>query len=163
MTLDREDGIFTITDYSTNGTFVNDKKIKKNEPTIISNEDRIYLLKDQEEGMKIGFIFVSVFKQKQLKNERKRMREEVEEEKEDNEDSSNKRFKIDEESIADQVKCSLCLEVMYKPISLQPCTHNFCGGWFSGWIKTHNDCPEWKGKIKHIKQNRMLISMIHFE
>ena len=98
--------MFTITDLSTNGTFVNDTKIKKDQPTVLNTEDRIYLLKDQAEDTQIGFIFIASFKAKKQASGLKRTRNEVDQEEEEDKQSF-KRFKSDELDIEDQVKCSL--------------------------------------------------------
>lgn len=31
--------------------------------------------------------------------------------------------------------CSICREVLYNPVSLVPCLHNFCAGCYSGWSR----------------------------
>ena len=59
-----------------------------------------------------------------------------------------------------QLKCSFCLEVMYKPVCLLPWLHNFCGGCYADWMKTKGECPECRDKVKQIKKNHMLNSMI---
>ena len=49
---------------------------------------------------------------------------------------------------------------MYKPVCLLPWLHNFCGGCYADWMKTKGECPECRDKVKQIKRNHMLNSMI---
>ena len=150
--------MFTITDKSTNGTFVNDKRIEKNQPLNLHNGDKIYLLKDEDQDEKIGFIFVAIYT-KPVANPlgKKRKRDEDEEE----EIKTDKRLKrMNTPAAVQQMKCSFCLEIMHKPVSLIPCLHNFCGGCYADWMVKNNNCPECRDKVKHIKRNHMIKSMI---
>ena len=70
--------MFTIIDTSTNGTFVNGNKLKKDDPTSLHSGDKIYLLNDEAEDMKIGFIFVTVYDKKDSKLGKKRKLDEME-------------------------------------------------------------------------------------
>ena len=163
--VNKENGVFTVTDRSTNGTFVNDKKIPKGEPVPLHNGDKVYLLKDESQDELIGFIFVAIFtKPTDSMLGKKRSRKEMEEDKEDNkeeEKKSNKRMKrMDTPASVKQLKCSFCLETMYKPVSLLPCLHNFCGGCYADWMVKSNQCPECRDKVKQIKRNHMINSMI---
>lgn len=56
--------MFTLIDLSTNGTFLNGVKIASGEPTKIASGDKLYLLNDEAENMKIGFIFVQKYEAK---------------------------------------------------------------------------------------------------
>lgn len=112
--------------------------------------------------MKIGFIFVTVFEKKSLKLGGKRSSQEIEKDESKEEQSEvKKRLKrADTPAEVQQLKCSFCLEVMYKPVSLLPCLHNFCGGWYADWMVKRNECPECRDKVKQIKRNHMINSMI---
>lgn len=161
--LDKDSGVFTIIDLSTNGTFVNGSQLKKDQPHNLQNGDKIYLLNDEAEGQKIGFAFVAVYDLPKKKS-KKRSRDEIEnneESKETPSQANSKRLKRAETSAEVQrMKCSFCLEIMYKPVSLLPCLHNFCGGCYADWMKTKNDCPECRDKVKQIKRNHLISSMI---
>jgi E3 ubiquitin-protein ligase CHFR len=127
-----EEGVFKLTDTSSNGTYVNDKKLNKDESANLHNGDKIYFLNDEAESVKIGFIFVAVY-QKPVKTAlgEKRGKEdmEVDEEDKQKDEKNDKRIKrMDTPAGVEQMKCSFCLEIMYKPVSLIPCLHNFCGG-----------------------------------
>lgn len=160
--MNKATGVFTLTDKSTNGTFLNDKKLSKGETTNLHNGDKIYLLNDEACNEKIGFIFVAVFQKPGAELGKKRSRDQMEaDEEEKKEVDNNKRInRQDTPAAVQQMKCSFCLEIMYKPVSLIPCLHNFCGGCYADWMKTHNDCPECRDKVKHIKRNHMINSMI---
>ncbi|CAI2365368.1 unnamed protein product [Moneuplotes crassus] len=165
--LDKESGEFTLTDKSTNGTFVNDKRVSKDEPVQLQNGDKIYLLKDENENEKIGFIFVSLYsKPEESKLGQRRKRSEMEGHGEDKKEESKKEqpqkkiLRQDTPYAVQQMKCSFCLEIMYKPVCLIPCLHNFCGGCYADWMVKNGNCPECRDKVKTIKRNHLLNSMI---
>ncbi|CAI2365249.1 unnamed protein product [Moneuplotes crassus] len=159
--LDKETGVFTIIDKSTNGTFVNDKRIGKDEPSTLHNGDKVYLLNDENEDEKIGFIFVATYEKPSSKVGKKRKRNQMEGSEEEKESNTNKKAKKKNNSAAvQQMKCSFCLEIMYKPVCLIPCLHNFCGGCYADWMVKNGNCPECRDKVKSIKRNHLINSMI---
>ena len=146
MELNKGTGVFTLKDKSTNGTFINDKKIPKGEAVNLHNGDKVYLLKDEAQDEKIGFIFVALYekpKDNPLGKKRSRGEMSKDDESKEEEKKSDKRMKrMDTPASVKQLKCSFCLETMYKPVSLLPCLHNFCGGCYADWMVKHNQCPE---------------------
>lgn len=77
-----------------------------------------------------------------------------------------KKLKVEDKSdndmsdkIADSIKCQICMEIIYQPVSLYPCLHNFCGGCFSDWNKRSDDCPSCRTKVKEVKKNHMIFSL----
>lgn len=62
------------------------------------------------------------------------MFEEIKQEKRKiDESQTEKKLKKDDldDNFGDTLKCQICMEVMFQPVSLYPCLHNFCGGCFS--------------------------------
>ena len=72
VTVDKNSGAFTIIDLSTNGTFVNGKKIPKGEPSKLETGDKVYFLNDEAENTKVGFIFVQKYHPKDAEIGKKR-------------------------------------------------------------------------------------------
>lgn len=52
------------------------------------------------------------------------------------------------------------MEIIFQPVSLYPCLHNFCGGCFSDWNKRANDCPSCRAIVTEVKKNHMVFSLI---
>lgn len=69
-----------------------------------------------------------------------------------------KRVKVDEtaEKLAENLNCGVCLEIMYRPISIWPCLHNFCGGCYSEWMRENKDCPMCRKLVKSISKNALV-------
>ena len=65
-----------------------------------------------------------------------------------------------DEKFADTIKCQICMEIIFQPVSLYPCLHNFCGGCFSDWNKRSNDCPSCRAIVTEVKKNHMVFSLI---
>ena len=96
---------------------------------MLKDGDLLHIVNDNDE--KIGW-------RVEIPNPLKRQREE-----EVKEERELKRPKIDEtlEKLLESLNCGVCLEILYKPISLTPCLHNFCGGCYSEWMRNNKDCP----------------------
>jgi E3 ubiquitin-protein ligase CHFR len=127
--LNKESGVFSIVDKSSNGIFVNDKRVPKGEATNLHNGDKVFLLKDQNDNEVIAFVFVAVYSS-QLGKKRKRSDIEVDEGAKDEEEKKESKRLMRKDTPADElaIRCSFCIEIMYKPVSLIPCLHSFCGG-----------------------------------
>ena len=53
------------------------------------------------------------------------------------------------------------MELIYQPVSLYPCLHNFCGGCFSDWHNRGNsDCPTCRQKVNEVKKNHLIVSLV---
>lgn len=108
ITADKDSGIFTLIDLSTNGTFVNGQKIPSGEPFKISSGDKIYLLNDEAEGTKVGFVFVQKLelKESKLGQKRKKSDMEVEEDKKEveNNEGSKRLKRADTPAIVQQIR-----------------------------------------------------------
>lgn len=62
--------------------------------------------------------------------------------------------------VLDTLKCQICMELMYQPVSLYPCLHNYCGGCFSDWVKRAGDCPTCRQNVSEVKKNHMVVTLI---
>jgi hypothetical protein len=52
------------------------------------------------------------------------------------------------EDLAAHLTCVICMELLYRPISLVPCAHMFCGGCFSQWDNL--SCPTCREKVRMV-------------
>jgi pSer/pThr/pTyr-binding forkhead associated (FHA) protein len=59
--LNKESGVFSITDKSSNGIFINDKRIPKEEAANLQNGDKVFFLKDENDNEMMAFVFVAVY------------------------------------------------------------------------------------------------------
>ena len=42
----------------------------------------------------------------------------------------------------EELECAICMQIIYKAVTLIPCLHNYCGGCISDNIKRGNiTCP----------------------
>lgn len=150
-----------IEDLSTNGTFIDNvkviyKQIGKSKKVKASWGSQIDILRvpQVDESSKIGFKF-------------DRISPEATEKRKPDDSSSEKKAKSSEESksdmnnqVLDTLKCQICFELMYQPISLYPCLHNFCGGCFSDWYARAKDCPTCRIVVTEVKKNHMVVTLI---
>jgi E3 ubiquitin-protein ligase CHFR len=154
---------FDVEDLSTNGTFLKDEKvfIKQIGKGKIKNAtwgDQINILRypQVDENSKIGFVFQEIAVDK-----RKNGDSTVEKKLKEAEDNKNDKNNSDmSDKLGETIKCQICMEVMYQPVSLYPCLHNFCGGCFSDWNKRADDCPSCRTKVTEVKKNHMVFSLI---
>lgn len=70
------------------------------------------------------------------------------------------------QDIADNFKCSVCLDIFEAPLELAPCGHIYCfeciRSFFHG--STSSECPECRGRVEssEVKQpNRKLLCLLH--
>jgi hypothetical protein len=85
----------------------------------------------------------------------------VEEETKGNDDKKSKL----EDTIGDEIKCQICMEVIHQPVTCMPCLHNvrfiqFCGGCLSDWNARSKECPNCRVTIEGVKRNHFLNNII---
>ncbi|XP_076107813.1 E3 ubiquitin-protein ligase CHFR-like [Mytilus galloprovincialis] len=66
----------------------------------------------------------------------------------------------DVDEIEETLMCSICQEIMYNCISLQPCMHSYCAGCYSDWMQKSNECPTCRMKVKRINKNHIVNNLI---
>jgi len=72
--------------------------------------------------------------------------------------TEEKKEVVDE--IEDHLICSICQEILYKPISLQPCMHCFCSGCYSDWMDLSAECPQCRINVQRIAPNHMVGNLV---
>ncbi|KAG0244094.1 hypothetical protein BGX31_009892 [Mortierella sp. GBA43] len=153
-----------IKDTSTNGVWVNDKKIAKDEPIKIFNKSIISFAPSSARNTGAIPTFM-------LLDERSNSASGEQKEappKRGNEDLSAKESepeakkpKIDEESAFEkEFNCGICYDIMDKAVLLQPCLHSFCRGCCKIWLQNSNECPSCRVKVTKTKRDFRLNSLI---
>mmetsp|Transcript_19355 Transcript_19355/g.16567 ORF Transcript_19355/g.16567 Transcript_19355/m.16567 type:complete len:166 (-) Transcript_19355:288-785(-) len=64
------------------------------------------------------------------------------------------------DSLAEEMKCCICLDYIHQCVTTIPCLHNFCSACLSCWIDKSNDCPECRQSMSHIKKNQTVNNII---
>lgn len=65
-----------------------------------------------------------------------------------------------EAEMESNLQCSICMEIIYDCISLQPCMHSFCAGCYSDWMPKSDACPQCRNKVDAIRKNHMINNII---
>ena len=141
---------FFVHDMSSNGTYVNDMKIGKNEKKEIQNGDTVQLLSAKLVPPQdvIAYVFSLTGA---TQGKRKSSKDKTE--------SEQKRQKIDD-ALSDEMKCCICMDMIYQAVTVMPCLHNFCGGCYSLWMKKSKECPQCRKQVMEVKKNPTLNNMI---
>jgi hypothetical protein len=125
----------TIVDISTNGTWLNGTRLTKGTPVELSPGDGVRLinptLKVDAGTPAFEFLFQQV------------------------------RPKTTTSSLVEDLTCSICKSVYYRPMSVIPCLHTFCAHCVSAWIKTGSgDCPECRSKMREVRPSHKIASLV---
>ena len=40
-----------------------------------------------------------------------------------------------DDALGSAMQCGICMEILYKCVSVAPCMHSFCGACLSDWLK----------------------------
>ena len=46
------------------------------------------------------------------------------------------------------VMCSICQDILYRAVALQPCLHSFCGACYTSWMARSTDCPQYTSESR---------------
>jgi hypothetical protein len=65
----------------------------------------------------------------------------------------------EKQTISEELKCGICLELIHNCVTLTDCLHNFCGGCISDWLK-NKTCPLCKAPITKAKKNSQLNNIV---
>ena len=123
---DNGDYTYFVYDTSSNGTYVNDMKIGKGEKKEIQNGDTIQLLSAKlvSPTEVIAYVFTLTDVQSSQNTTKRKSSTERNE-------NEAKRQKIDD-AISNEMKCCICMDIIYQAVTAMPCLHNSCGGCYSG-------------------------------
>ncbi|CAK0904584.1 unnamed protein product [Prorocentrum cordatum] len=63
--------------------------------------------------------------------------------------------------LQDLVTCPICMQVLYKSVSLMPCSHVFCMACTSDWMgKRRSDCPVCRRAISAVMKNHPMDGVV---
>ncbi|KAJ3130197.1 hypothetical protein HK098_005444 [Nowakowskiella sp. JEL0407] len=168
ITAENEDSEYYayITDLSTNGTFINGKRLVKDKRCKLKSGDVISFGK----GIKT-FTFSNLPRKKSLEDDSNGTINQNESESRTNskrtaEDiadkmsvvSEPKKLKTDE--IESNLICGICHDLMHQAATIVPCMHSFCGGCVSDWVKLSKECPQCRGKATLASRNHTIDNLV---
>ncbi|KAF8943598.1 hypothetical protein BGZ47_005268 [Haplosporangium gracile] len=173
-----------IKDTSSNGVWVNEKKIPKNETIKIFDKDIVSFAAGPVNAKSDTPAFMLVDKRIQstlskdtpqqqqqqslpkranddFKDESTAADSEPEQKKQKTDDVVSAKDKEQEDSAFEQeFECGVCHEIMHKPMILQPCLHSFCRGCCKSWLKQSKVCPSCRQEVTRTKRDFKLNNLI---
>ena len=77
-----------------------------------------------------------------------------------------------DDDLGEEMKCLICLDYLYQPVTLIDCLHNvfliyrsifyqFCGACYSDWMQKSDTCPFCSKKVKSVKKNIAVNNIIN--
>ena len=66
----------------------------------------------------------------------------------------------EEEEGEKHLVCGICQDLLYRPVSAQPCLHNFCSACYSSWMARSDNCPECRQAVRMVARNHLLASIV---
>ncbi|KAF9289322.1 hypothetical protein BGZ88_007803 [Linnemannia elongata] len=178
------DAAIWIKDTSSNGVWVNEKKISKNETVKIFDRDIVSFAAGPVDAKSDAPAFMLMDKriksashkgtqQQQLQQTLpKRANDDLEDEstaadtepeqkKQKTDDTVSAKDKEQEDNAFEQeFECGVCHEIMHKPMILQPCLHSFCRGCCKSWLKQSKVCPSCRQEVTRTKRDFKLNNLI---
>ncbi|TPX37704.1 hypothetical protein SmJEL517_g00533 [Synchytrium microbalum] len=155
-------GRVTLTDSSTNGTFLNDERLEKLQSRIVSDGDTIYMSKvdpslpdytvklykeristlthsssspGPSSGLKRPFTALMANQSDDEDVFSDGLTQKVASSSNDEKIKKQKQMVEDEKDELEEIlTCGICQDLLFQAVSAVPCLHNFCGACFSAWI-----------------------------
>eukprot|EP01001_Neometanema_parovale_P007049 NODE_3374_length_1231_cov_101.532491_g3203_i0.p1 GENE.NODE_3374_length_1231_cov_101.532491_g3203_i0~~NODE_3374_length_1231_cov_101.532491_g3203_i0.p1 ORF type:complete len:319 (-),score=57.51 NODE_3374_length_1231_cov_101.532491_g3203_i0:224-1180(-) len=62
--------------------------------------------------------------------------------------------------MAENMTCSICQLIFYKPVTLIPCMHNFCAPCYSRWLDRSEHCPECRTAVTEVRRNLVITNLL---
>ena len=154
---DSEDNCW-IEDLSSNGTFIENDKIGKGTKKKLVSGDKIYLLHQSKVKYEdiLGYVFSSMIEDN---NKLKKQREEDQKLLLEEKKQTEKALKF-QEDLGEEMRCCICIDYIYKCVTLIPCLHNFCASCFSDWMVKSQMCPQCREEVTDLKKNATVNNII---
>lgn len=138
LTIDAVTLRVTVTDTSTNGTFLNSQRIPKGEAVVLRGGDKLSLTKPVAEGSDaeadteaVEFIFQRLKAETSLT------------------------------TLVDELTCGICRGVYLRPVTLVPCMHVLCASCVSQWLQQgKTTCPECRVQIDEVRPTHKIQSCV---
>jgi len=127
-----------ICDYSSNGTGVNGEILGKGKRRQLHSGDEICILPAHivGDGERISFLFRNATESFATPDKMRAL------------------------ALDDLLACPICLQTMYKCVTLAPCAHNFCMTCCSDWMRKKAECPVCRRSFLAIMKNHAMDSVI---
>ena len=104
----------------------------------------------------VGYVFSSLMDDSlKMKKQREEDQKKLLEEKKQTE--KQMRF---QEDLGEEMQCCICIDYIYKCVTLIPCLHNFCGACLTDWMKKSTMCPQCREQIAEMKKNATVNNII---
>ncbi|CAD8085955.1 unnamed protein product [Paramecium sonneborni] len=145
---DSINNITQLQDLSTNGTFIGDQKIGKNNEILVKNGDEIYILHKSKVPISdiIGFtLIIQQVKEVQVAAQL--------------DEQQQKKLQMMED-MQEDIHCPICDDLIFQCVSLMPCLHNFCGACFSDWMAKQKTCPSCRKDVQQVNKNPMVNNVV---
>ena len=65
-----------------------------------------------------------------------------------------------DDAVEENLQCGICQDILYKPVSLQPCLHAFCGACFCEWAKRNDKCPQCRNSVRVVARNHAIGNIV---
>jgi hypothetical protein len=67
------------------------------------------------------------------------------------------------ETLTEELTCSICRAILYRPVSVIPCLHVFCGHCITACLELNSKCPECRTDIEEVRPTHKILSLVdHF-
>lgn len=127
-----------ISDFSSNGTIVNGESVGKGNRRQLHSGDEICILPAHVVGdsERISFLFRNATESFAVPDAVRAL------------------------ALDDLLACPICMQTMYKCVTLAPCAHNFCMSCCSDWMRRKSECPVCRRGFIAIMKNHAMDSVI---
>ncbi|KAG0369807.1 hypothetical protein BC939DRAFT_445911 [Gamsiella multidivaricata] len=161
-----------IKDTSSNGVWVNNTRIAKDEPIKIFNKDIVSFAASNGSQGKDTLSFILMDNRKRAaskgpqQDRAKRLHEEVDAQssiQDSGPDAKKKKADADEDEANDfekEFSCGICYEIMHNALVLQPCLHAFCKECCKIWFQRSSECPSCRQGVARTKRDFKLNNLI---
>ncbi|KAF9915247.1 hypothetical protein BX616_006571 [Lobosporangium transversale] len=176
-----------IKDVSTNGVWVNDTKIPKDELCEITHRDIITFKPGPHKSIADGPTFVFMDQRKanskrknvdldastldstsaslEVDTKKKRKLEDSKEQGRGQDESKytqndNANQNNANDGFEKEFGCGICYEIMHKPVVMQPCLHAFCKKCCKTWFRSSSNCPACRQVVNRTKKDFRLNNLI---
>lgn len=147
-----------VRDQSSNGTFVNGKRVGKGHRTRIMVGDRVVALPAEEVGRdeEIGFQVLHDTKGAacaSLAIAHLAIDEDG--------DAKISEWKVGvPKELENDLQCGVCTDIFHRCLTLVPCGHNFCASCFLSWRQQSSACPGCRAYVRQVVRNQDMDRMV---
>ncbi|GET86256.1 hypothetical protein, conserved [Leishmania tarentolae] len=136
-----------LRDLSTNGTFLDNRRIAKGERVVLQNGDRVSLTRPADTSACSGQAPISAVDDIAANGRVHYMFQRLKQE-------------TTQARMSAELTCSVCRSIFHRPCSVLPCMHVFCAGCISGCIAQtqQHTCPKCRANITDIRPTHRLQS-----